>query len=442
MSPAEFSRQPESGGGFGQDSRSIPLSPDVQTVCRWLPQPHPSGAFSGRHDRIHVGNRHGLVNLWGEPTAVHLGDYVGPPRGGLIPNQKASYSVAMPAGGYLHVEQGILASWSNNPGPEFLVRADGELFDPTDYSTLLPYFKSQYAAMSAADCRRAILGVRRRRLGVGPGASETPANQASDPRTESEVQVQSLRQLIARSGAPITCECDRDQRSAGTPIWPYRNGASIPSALLRHASAMATMTGVGNPDDAIDVIWRLTGDLADPLRAGLVKAAESAARRFDSSRDAMSMAGMPEAPLTEEAVSLVAAQAVRWHGASIVPRLPFWTLGWIFLARPVLQELETNRLGPDELQRALDQADRIRVDRAHQVWAVANDATSALAKITELANSKNDLGPNDLSNVIDLRADDSTPSWRPAALPQQRTPIAPQAYSQDIATILARLAEH
>jgi hypothetical protein len=437
VSAAEFSSDPGSAKGLGEHPKPAPPSPDVQTVCRWLPRAYPAGAFSGRHDRVHVNNRHGLVNLWGEEAVVHEGDYVGPPRGGMIPNQAASYAIAMPAGGYLHVEQGIVISWSEEVGPGPLVRADGELFDQNDYSTTMPYFSSQYGAMSLSDCRRAIVGVRRRRLGASAEPPKMPANQASDPRTDSEEQVESLLQLIHTSQPPTVCDCDRKPEEANPPIWPRSGGAVVPGALLRHASAVATMAGVGNPDDAIDVIWRLTGDLADPLRAGLVKAAESAARRLDSAKSPSHAAGLPEAPLTEEAVALVAAQAVRWHGAAIVPRLPFWTLGWIFLAKPVLDQLETDLLGPSELQHALDQADRIRVDRAHQVWVAANEATTALEKMTELANGQNDLRPSDLASVIDLRIADHPA----AAFPQQRNPTAPQAYSQDIATTLARLAE-
>jgi hypothetical protein len=44
--------------------------------------------------------------------------------------------------------------------------------------------------------------------------------------------------------------------------------------------------------------------------------------------------------LTEGAV--VAAQALRWHGAQIVGDLPFWVLGWIFIAQPVFESLLLN----------------------------------------------------------------------------------------------------
>ena len=85
-----------------------------------------------------------------------------------------------------------------------------------------------------------------------------------------------------------------------------------------------------------------------------MRAAEVAARRA-----ADSVAGWPDGPLTEESVALVAAQALRWHGERIIGRLPFWVMGWIFVASPVFEQLlptvpstERNRLRREVLNRA------------------------------------------------------------------------------------------
>lgn len=435
MTAAGFSQQPEPRLGPGPRPLRALDGPDVLAVCRWLPQANPAGAFSGRHDRIHVDNRHGLVNLWWEHAVVHQGHYVGPPRGGLVPDPSADYSVAMPTGGYLHVEAGVVTAWNDAPGPGQLIRADGDSFDPADYTAERPYFKWQYKLMDLGDCRRAILGVQRRRLhGLNP-PTETSANQPRDPRSDVEDSARALLHLVAEAEPTVVCDCTGDQRGSAPTSWPYRGGSVVPNALLGHASAMATMAGAGNPDDAVDVVWRLTRDLADPAQAGLVQAAEAVARRLESS-----VAGMPDAPLTEEAVALVAAQAVRWHGSTVVPRLPFWTLGWIFLAGPLLEELRSTILDPDQLQEALDKADAVRVERASQVWKAANDAAVGLAELAQLADGDAELRPSDVAGVIDLRAPIESPGEIPPPLrpvPLQRTSGEHQAYSQDIATVLA-----
>jgi hypothetical protein len=409
--------------------------PEVLAVCRWLPQASPAGAFSGRHDRIHIGDRHGLVNLWWEHAVVHEGHYVGPPRGGLVPDPSADYSVAMPAGGYLQVEAGVVGPWQDSPGRGRLIRADGDSFDPAEYDAQRPYFKWQYQSMGLDDCRRAILAVQRRRLRGSNSPVGTAANQPGDPRTDAEDSARALLKLVAEVEPTVVCDCARTARASEPSVWPYRGGFVVPNALLGHASAMATMAGAGNPDDAVDVVWRLTGALANPAQIGLVQAAEAAARRLDSS-----VAGMPDAPLTEEAVALVAAQAVRWHGSTVVPRLPFWTLGWIFLADPLLEELGALVLGPDQLQKALDQADRVRVERASQVWQAANDAAAGLAEMSELIEGDVELRPSDVAGVVDLRAPANPLAQTPpraAPVPEQRSSGEHQAYSQSIATVLA-----
>jgi hypothetical protein len=55
------------------------------------------------------------VGVWlGTPAAVHLGDEVGPPRGGLAPD--GTYHVHLPGSGHLIVVSGVLRAW---PGPDW-----------------------------------------------------------------------------------------------------------------------------------------------------------------------------------------------------------------------------------------------------------------------------------------------------------------------------------
>ena len=404
--------------------------PDILAVCRWLPQSLPSGAFTGSHDSVHVGRRHGLVNLWWSEGTVHLGDYVGPPRGGILPSQTASYAVAMPVGGYLIVEAGVVSAWQEHPGPRTMIRADGELFEPGDYSATHPYFQSQYRAMGPHSSRLAVLNIRRRRLGSKANSETRPADESTDPRSVIADQSDRLLQAIAAARPPVTCLCDEPGIAPEDQTWPYAIHRAVPGSLLRHASALATMAGVGNPDDAVDTVWRLTRELAHPARAGLVQAAESAARTREQT-----VAGLPDPPLTEEAVALVAAQAVRWHGSHIVPRLPFWTLGWIFLAQPVLDQLMTDQLGREQLERALNEADQIRVERAQLMWTAANDAAAALNRLTQVTDAALAEAAEKSAQVLDLRS--SRP--RGLDLPAPRTPQAERAYRNDIATTLNQI---
>jgi hypothetical protein len=404
--------------------------PDVLAVCRWLPQAEPTGAFTGTHDNVHVGRRHGLVNLWWSQTTIHIGDYVGPPRGGILPSQTPTYAVAMPVGGYLIIEAGVVVGWEDRPGPRTTIRADGECFEPADFSPSHPYFQSQYRAMTPHCSRLAILNIRRKRLGGADATQPQPAQQRTDPRSVIDQQSHALLEAIAAATPPVTCLCDQPGLSPEQHTWPYTASSAVPSSLLRHASALATMAGVGNPDDAVDTVWRLTRELAHPARAGFMQAAESTARRRERT-----VVGLPEPPLTEEAVALVAAQAVRWHGSTVVPRLPFWTLGWIFLAKPVLDQLVSERLGPEKLQRALDEADQIRVDRARLMWTAANDAATALNRFAQATDAALQSAATGSADVLDLRSSQD----KPLDLPAPRTPRAQNAYQNDIATTLSQI---
>jgi hypothetical protein len=86
---------------------------------------HPSRCGTIVHDG---GDRVDAVSLWlSTPRAVHLGDQVGWPRGGLAPS--ATYGIRVAAGGYLSVVAGTLVGWLDRPGPGPLLTPSGELDD-------------------------------------------------------------------------------------------------------------------------------------------------------------------------------------------------------------------------------------------------------------------------------------------------------------------------
>ena len=84
---------------------------------------HPSRCVTIVHDG---GDRVDSVTLWlSTPRAVHLGDVVGWPRGGLAPS--ATYGVRLAGGGYLSVVAGTLVGWLDRPGPGPVLTPSGEL---------------------------------------------------------------------------------------------------------------------------------------------------------------------------------------------------------------------------------------------------------------------------------------------------------------------------
>ena len=360
--------------------------PDVLSVCRWLPQPFAFGAFSGQHDLVHCQDRQALVNLWFAATPVHEGDYVGPPRGGLVPGAEPDYDVAMPAGGFLQVRSGELSGWQAAAGDVPLIRADGSDFLPESYGPGAPYLVEQYRAMTADDRLNALAAVRRRRLSVGGPAQVDQDDVRPSPQRDAESQA--IADWVEVSKDPQLCDCDasRDGHSASA----RRRG--VPGSVLAHGGAVATLVGGGSAADACEVVWRLTAQVSDPDHSGLAQAAEAAARR-----QAEQVSGWPDAPLTEEAVAVVAAQALRWHGAEIARDLPFWTLGWMFMAGSVLDGLlDGDARRRRELRAAvLDRADRMRMRRVARSWAVARSVERDLEQLTSAAPA---------ADVVDLRA--------------------------------------
>jgi hypothetical protein len=93
----------------------------------WGRTGHPSRCLTVVHD----GERLGAVSLWlAGPRAVHLGDQVGWPRGGLAPS--ATYVVRLVGAGYLSVVGGTLLAWEDRPGAGPVLTPAGELDRPIE----------------------------------------------------------------------------------------------------------------------------------------------------------------------------------------------------------------------------------------------------------------------------------------------------------------------
>ena len=381
------------GSTHSAAGHSRAANPDAMLLCRWLPQPQPFGAFSGNNDGVHDGDRQGLVNLWSTGGVVHPGQYVGPPRGGLATGPDPTYSVAMPLGGYLNIDSGVLTAWTQRPHARPILRADGEVFDAEAFGIANPYFLAQYRELSHAQCRRNIAVARRQRLATAQLESASSTSPV-DPRDEADSAAEAAMELIAAARAPQVCSCRTDEKTAVGPL----KSQAVPSALLQRPAALTIMAGVGSPDDAIDVVWRLTAELADATTAALVRAAEDLAREASGN-----LATLPVGPLTEESVAMVAAQALRWHGYEVLERLPSWTLGWIFVAAPLLQRLRS-KVGTS-LEATQEQADVCRIERANHMFRVRSAAKAALHATSQWASDP----------VVDLRPRVPWPRFSPSA---------------------------
>ena len=391
--------------------------PDVLSVCRWLPQPFPFGAFSGQYDVVHVSGRQALVNLWMSSAPVHEGDYVGPPRGGLVPGRFPDYDVAMPSGGYLRIRAGVLQDWNDERAPVDLIRADGDAYLAEAYGPSSPYLVEHYQAMTEDDRLNALATLRRRRVSVdGRAGGELDDGRPSPQRT---YESRAIAQWVETSRAPSLCECL--VADIGNATKRTVRSRQLPTSLLSH-EVIPTVVGSGTAEQASEVVLRLSTLLAGPERTGLVHAAEAEARRC-----AESVTGWPDQPITEEAVAMVAAQALRWHGLEVAPHLPFWTLGWIFVSSPVLDEL----LGGDSLTRrklrrdVLDRADQLRMRRVAHTWAMANHAEQQL----DLASQQR---PEEL--LTKIAAGDGQKS------DQYRGHVVDDDYQQTVESMIAELA--
>ena len=352
--------------GSGEAARVTPaagsvvadLAPAARAVLRWLPTQEPSGAFAGQHDRVHCpgDGLHARVSLWWSDHPVHPGDRVGPPRGGLVPDAEATYSVAIPAGGYLWIEDGVLTRWQARAKPRApLLRADGEAFEPARYSTVNPYFRRQYGRMTVPTIRTALTSA-----GLGPATDEL------------------LNQIvvgIAAASEPVVCDCSGDAPTA--PAEP--TGWTIPERLLQDPATLQVLVGEGDATHAGTVLWRLSEQIWDPVRVGRANAALAA---LDGVEDLAGRGSQThDEPITEHTVAQIASQAVRWHGAAVVRTMPAWLLGWVMVAKPVL----VAAAGQDDrvIAEGLDWADRVRVARVETQWHATASARLLISRSTQ-----------------------------------------------------------
>lgn len=368
---------PESVAPAAADGTASHLPPRARAVLRWLPTSGPSGAFAGQHDQVHCPDNdlHARVSLWWSDRVVHPGDHVGPPRGGMVPGAHASYNVALPAGGYLLVEDGGLVGWRAQRSRRLpLLRADGQHFEPGRYSVVQPYLKRHYTRMTRSAVRAAL--------------SFTGQPDVADD------EISQVLRTIAAAADPVVCECNGDTRTSE----PSPCGLVIPESLLVDSATLRVLVGEADPAETAATLWRLSGMIWDPVRVGRAMAAESVARNAGEHAR-----GWPQAPITEQAVAHIAAQAIRFHGAPVVRAMPAWLLGWVMVAKPVLAAAEPH---PLTASAGLDVADRVRVARVETQWHAMAATRLFLSRSSSALNQLDDPGAALWTGVgaeVDLR---------------------------------------
>ena len=407
--------RPESVAAAGGGAAPAPLPPGARAILRWLPTPEASGAFAGQHDQVHQlqPEIHARVSLWWSDAVVHPGDRVGPPRGGMVPGRDATYSVALPRGGYLWVESGTLSGWRpRSMAGHPLIRADGQQFDPGRYSAVQPYFRRHYERMTASTLRAA--------LGQGPVLPSDAAR---------------IMEAVAAASDPVVCDCT-GRKPTGSPP-PL--GLVVPESLLVDTATIRVLVGEADAAEAAATLWRLTSLIWDPIRVGRALAAEAVARNAGESAR-----GWPQAPITEQAVAHIAAQAIRHHGPAVVAALPAWLLGWVMIADPVLATAAPNGR---TLAAALDAADRVRVARVETQWHALAAARLLLSRSEAQIRQLDDPGSpiwGSGEGLVDLRG--PSPVTRPDQGDEQVAGIplrdaARTAYQCDARTWFAVIGE-
>lgn len=356
--------------------RATDLSPSVRAVLRWLPTKQPAGAFAGQHDCVHHpdGELHARVNLWWSEAIVHPGRAVGPPRGGLVPGPAPTYSVALPRGGYLWIENGVLTQWHESAQPWHpMVRADGEVFEPGRYSTSKPYFTRHYRRMTIPNIEEA-LGSR------------------------NSADLSQVVRGIAEARDPIVCDCTGLTPTSSVP----RTGWAIPDSLLSDAATLRVLVGQSDPAESVATLWRLSDEIWDPAQVGRAMAADAVARQAGERATEF-----PQSPVTEAAVAQVAAQALRWHGQAVIRTMPAWLLGWIKVARPLL--LDQHRTD-QVIRAALELADRVRLARVETQWHAMAAARLLISRSAAHLVAMDDT--TDANTVWDLLAMSTTVDLR------------------------------
>ena len=283
----------------------------------------------GCFDTVHDGERSEQVKLWGKGLRyLHLGDFVGAPRGGLAP--KATYTVAMRSGGYVHVAGGVIKAWEDEPGSEPLLMTDGDSFDPQEWpgGVFGPWYF--YADMPARvrrdvwpsdpceDCGRPKLRAVNQADSVGArnrAEAKRLVEEQLQADPDDETRLVLARQWLARGGNVYI-----DGEAAGRLL----EAGIAPVLAGRRLRQLLSSIPLGDPlwSAAAVLLGCVAKDLpADDVRKCLRLLANALPERHDSNDLADWLRSYEDSDFRD-----AAEDAVRAHGADVLAAIPlrYW----------------------------------------------------------------------------------------------------------------------
>jgi hypothetical protein len=337
----------------------------------------------GTYDTVHDGDRFEQVKLWGKGLRhLHVGDTVGLPRGGLGPD--GVYTVVMRLGGYIHVVNGVIAGWHDEPGVGPQLTTGGYRFDPADwpggpFGGWYPFADAPPGRRTPYDAAEECPGPRLTLLGDQPGvdaaravmAADVAARLAVEP-TEAE-RLEAARSFLSDTRGYAAVACEAVARLLGVEQEPDVAGARLVRLFSSLRPGDAEWTNAARtvaryaavlPADAVARCLHLLAaalsapesetdgrtdddDLAHPA----FRRRRSRISRYDAFLDRLGRYGELDFQAAAEA-------AVARHGAAVLPAVPlrFWGRDVVVaeVAVPLLRPLLGRELTTEEEPWVLD----------------------------------------------------------------------------------------
>lgn len=340
----------------------------------------------GTYDTLHEGRRVEQLKLWGKGLRhLHVGDRVGLPRGGLA--TEGTYTVVMRAGGYVHVVDGVITGWVDEPGPGPRLTTGGSRYQPEDWpgGRFGPWYRDADAPAhqrlfdhSDDECPR--LSVPALRPVGSPGAvsglelaraaalADVSARLAAGP-AELE-RLAAVRPYLADGTGYRAVNCEAIAGLLGIPADGDRAGERLvqlvssaeADAEWSNAAAMVAHHAAVLPTSAVSAcLVHLAGALvggepSDEAPEPPDAVAQPAMRRprVAAREDALDRLGRYGDLDFRAAVEAAVAR----HGAAVLPAVPlrFWGRDVVVteLAAPLLEPVLGRPFTPEELDRLLD----------------------------------------------------------------------------------------
>jgi hypothetical protein len=342
----------------------------------------------GTYDTLHHGDRQEQVKLWGKGLRhLHVGDRVGPPRGGLAP--AGTYTVVMHAGGYVHVAEGVVTGWEDVPGSGPQLMTGGGRFVAVDWpgGPFGPWYRDddvpphrRTTTPVDGECPR--LGRPTLRLvhrddsgsQLDRARAEVLADVAArlDAGLDEPTRLDTARALladrtghsssVAREAVAALLEVSRVPERAGRRLVDLLSSAEPDAPEWRNAAAFVTDHAAALPTPELTAVLALLAaalptppaPTADPPSQPVVTGGHPRVRHRRSQAADLDDDWLHEIGRYGEPYFLGAAEAaVASHGAAVLPAVPltFWGRDIVVpeLAAPLLAPVLGRELTPAEI---------------------------------------------------------------------------------------------